>query len=161
MGTVASLVSLREITADTVREVVSLSVSDSQNRFVAPNAVSLSQALFARTAWYRAIYLESVPVGFVMLADDSLIEPLPEHPEIVVWRFMVDARHQRKGIGRAAMLLVIEHARSRGVFNTLKLSHVPGEGGPEPLYRDLGFKPTGKVEDGEVEMELQLNASAA
>lgn len=161
MGTVADLVTLRGITADTVRAVISLSVSESQNRFVAPNAVSLSQALFATTAWYRAIYLESEPVGFVMLSDDSLIEPVPENPEIYVWRFMVDARHQRKGIGRAAMLLVIEHARSRRIFNTLKLSHVPGEGGPEPLYRELGFKPTGKVEDGEVEMELPLSVGAA
>ena len=156
MATPADQVALREITADTVRAVVALSVSESQTRFVAPNAVSLSQALFSRTAWYRAICLGVQPVGFVMLADDSLIEPLPAQPEIVVWRFMVDARHQRQGIGRAAMRLVIDHARSRRVFDSLKLSHVPGEGGPEPLYRSLGFVPTGKVEDGEVEMALRL-----
>ncbi len=158
METAAHRVSLREITSRTVRAVVGLSVSEAQKRFVAPNAVSLSEALFARTAWYRAIYRDEEPVGFVMLSDDSLIEPLPDPPEIVVWRFMVDARHQRQGIGRAAMRLVIEHARQRRIFTTLTLSHVPGDGGPEPLYRSLGFRPTGRVVDGEVEMALPLGA---
>ena len=39
-------VSLREITADTVIRVTRLSVAESQKGFVAPNAVSLAQALF-------------------------------------------------------------------------------------------------------------------
>jgi diamine N-acetyltransferase len=160
MGSVADQVTLREITAETVRAVIKLSVTEYQNRFVAPNAVSLAQALFAPDAWYRAIYLGEEPVGFVMLSDDSLLEPMPANPEIGVWRFMVDAKHQRKGIGRVAMLLVIEHVRSKGIFKKLKLSYVPGEGGPEPLYLSLGFRPTGELDEREVVMELPLNASA-
>ena len=70
---------------------------------------------------------------------------------------MVDAKHQRKGIGRAAMQLVIEHARGKGIFDKLKISYVPGEGGPEQLYLSLGFRPNGEVDDGEVVMELPLN----
>jgi hypothetical protein len=64
-------VSLREITAETVIAVTRLAVADSQKGFVAPNAVSLAQALFAPEAWYRAIYLDDTPVGFVMLSDES------------------------------------------------------------------------------------------
>ena len=44
-------VALREITADTVITIVRLSVSEDQKKFVAPNAVSLAQALFAPEAW--------------------------------------------------------------------------------------------------------------
>jgi diamine N-acetyltransferase len=160
MESIADRVTLREITADTVRAVTKLAVTEYQNRFVAPNAVSLAQALFAPEAWYRAIYLDEEPVGFVMLSDDSLLEPLPQNPKVGVWRFMVDAKHQYKGIGRAAMLLVIEHARSKG-FKKLALSYVPEEGGPEQLYLSLGFRPTGEVDEDEVVMELALNASAA
>jgi len=160
MQSIADRVTLREITADTVRAVTKLAVTEYQNRFVAPNAVSLAQALFAPEAWYRAIYLDEEPVGFVMLSDDSLIDPLPQNPEVGVWRFMVDAKHQYKGIGRAAMLLVIEHARSKG-FKKLALSYVPEEGGPEQLYLSLGFRPTGEVDEDEVVMELALSASAA
>jgi|APTNR8051073442_1049403.scaffolds.fasta_scaffold20174_2 diamine N-acetyltransferase len=159
MAEIDSRVSLREITADTVRAVIGLAVTDDQTRFVASNAVSLAQALFAPQAWYRAIYLDDDPVGFVMLADDSLLDPVPERPEVAVWRLMVDARHQRQGIGRAAMVQVIEHVRRKGRFGSLGISYVPEEGGPEPLYRSLGFEPTGEIDDGEVVMALALDGA--
>ncbi len=149
-------VSLREITAETVRAVVKLSVAESQKGFVAPNAVSLAQALFAPEAWYRAIYFAEEMVGFVMLEDESLVKPAPEKPGIGVWRFMVDEKFQGRGIGRAALLLVIEHARSKGLFDVLELSYVPGPGCPEPFYRGLGFQPTGKVDDGEIILAFPL-----
>ncbi|MEQ8858179.1 MAG: GNAT family N-acetyltransferase [Pseudomonadales bacterium] len=161
MRSIANEVTLREITADTVIAVINLAVTEYQNRFVAPNAVSLAQALFAPEAWYRAIYLQEVPVGFVMLEDESLLDPMPENPQVGVWRFMVDAKHQRKGVGRAAMLLVIDHVRRKGLFKKLAISYVPQDGSPEKLYLSLGFKPTGEMDEDEVVMELQLDASAA
>ena len=87
-------VSLREITEDTVVTIVRLSVAESQKGFVAPNAVSLAQALFSKTAWYRAIYLGDEPAGFVMLHDESLLGAPEPDAEIGVWRFMVDERYQ-------------------------------------------------------------------
>ena len=161
MSTNATQVSLREITSETVRAVIKLSVAENQKGFVASNAISLAQALFAPEAWYRAIYLGDEPVGFVMLSDDSLLDPVPENPEVGVWRLMVDAKHQRKGVGRAAMLLVIEHVRRNGIFKKLAISYVPEEGGPEKLYLSLGFRPTGELDEDEVVMELPLAASAA
>src|SRR5215471_10097864 len=99
----AMVVSLREINADTVRQITSLSVSREQERFVASNAVSLAQALFSPEAWYRAIYVDEVPAGFVMLYDESLRTVPPPHPEAALWRFMVDSRFQRQGVGTAAL----------------------------------------------------------
>jgi diamine N-acetyltransferase len=145
--------------AETVRAVIKLSVTDYQNRFIGPNAVSLAQALFSPEAWYRAIYLEEEPVGFVMLEDRSLLNPMPENPNVGVWRFMVDAKHQRKGVGRAAMLVVVEHIRRKGLFKKLAISYVPEEGGPEQLYLSLGFRPTGEMDEDEVVMELPLDTS--
>ena len=65
-------VTLREITSETVRAVTKLAVRPDQQGFVAPNAVSLSEALFSDEAWYRAIYADEDLVGFVMLADETL-----------------------------------------------------------------------------------------
>jgi diamine N-acetyltransferase len=161
MKVTADQVTLREISAETVRAVTKLTVTEYQNRFVAPNAVSLAQALFAPEAWYRAIYLGEQPVGFVMLSDQSLLSPVPDKPEAYVWRFMVDSKHQHMGIGRAAMLLVIEHVRSKGKFGELKLSYVPAADGPEGLYLSMGFRPTGEVDEGEVVMSLRLENGAA
>lgn len=149
-------VSLREITADTVLAITRLSVADDQRGFVAPNAVSLAQALFHREAWYRAIYADEDPAGFVMLADESRLDPAPQRPAIGLWRLMVDQRYQRRGIGRKAMRLVIEHARRNPGFTTLELSYVPGPGCPEPFYRSLGFEDAGRMDGGEVVMELKL-----
>ncbi len=74
----ATPVTLREITADTVRAVTDLAVAESQRGFVAPNAVSLAQALFAPAAWYRAIYADEALAGFVMLEDQSQLTPPPD-----------------------------------------------------------------------------------
>lgn len=156
MTTTASQVMLREITADTVRAVTKLSVAEDQMGFVAPNAVSLAQALFAPEAWYRAIYFGEELAGFVMLEDESLLSPPPAQPEVGVWRFMIDARFQGRGIGRAALLQVIEHVRSKGLFTTLQLSYVPGPGCPEAFYLSLGFRHTGRIDEGEIVLELPL-----
>lgn len=153
----APAVTLREITADTVIRIVRLSVAESQKGFVAPNAVSLSQALFAPEAWYRAIYCDDEPAGFVMLADDTLKTPPPENPGIGVWRLMIDAKFQGRGIGRAAMARVIEHVRGKGCFRSLELSYVPGPGCPEPFYRSLGFRPTGQMDEDEIVLALPLD----
>ena len=161
VNTPAPSVTLREISADSVIPVIRLSVAESQKGFVAPNATSLAQALFAPEAWYRAICDGEDIVGFVMLADESLKRPPPDKPGIGVWRFMVDARYQARGIGRAAMQLVIEHARSKGMFDVLELSYVPGPGCPEPFYLSLGFRHTGRKDDGEVVLAFALHGDAA
>ena len=154
-------VTLREITADTVIAVVRLSVADDQKGFVATNAVSLAQALFAPEAWYRAIYCGDELAGFVMLEDQSLRSPPPAEPEVGVWRLMIDQKFQRRGVGRAALLQVIEHVRGKGLFGSLTLSYVPGPGCPEPFYLGLGFCHTGRMDGKEVVLELPLRPAAA
>lgn len=151
-------VTLREITSMTVISVVKLTVAESQKHFVATNAVSLAQALFAPEAWYRAIYVDEEIAGFVMLEDTSLRSPPPEEPMVTLWRLMVDARFQGMGVGRAAMHMVIEHARKKG-FRSLLTSYVPGAGSPEGFYLSLGFRHTGRMEDDEIVIELPIRTT--
>jgi diamine N-acetyltransferase len=143
-------VELREITAENVRAVCRLAVAASQTSFVAPNAVSLAQALFEPKAWYRAIYAGDQPVGFVMLAIET------EPPTYYLWRFMIAEGQQRRGYGRAAIGALVEHVRGLPGATELLVSWVPADGGPEPFYRGLGFVPTGEVHEGEVEARLEL-----
>lgn len=145
-----AVVSLREVTKETVRGICNLKVRDNQNKFVAPNAVSIAQAYFFDTAWFRAIYADDTPVGFIMLEKNT------EKPEYFLWRMMIDARYQGEGFGREAMLLLIDHVRSLPNAAELITSCVPGEGSPEGFYSKLGFRRTGKMYDEEVEMRLEL-----
>ena len=154
-------ITLREITRETVLSVTKLSVAESQQGFVAPNAVSLAEALFSDEAWYRAVYDNEELVGFVMLSDESLKREPPTEPNIGLWRLMIDQRYQRRGIGREVMRLVLEYVRSRPGIHYFYTSYVPGPGGPGPFYLGLGFEPNGEVEDGEVVLLYPLHNSAA
>lgn len=144
-------VTLREITKDTVRSVCQLQVAPEQAGFVAPNAISIAQAYFEQDiAWFRAIYADETPVGFVMLEDD------PANEEYTLWRFMIDARYQGAGFGRRALELLIAHVKTRPGAQALFTSCVPGNGSPCPFYEKMGFVYMGDEDDGELVMRLDL-----
>ena len=144
-------VTLREVTGDNLNEVLRLSVTEAQNAYVAPNAVSIAQAHYSDNAWYRAIYAGETPVGFVMVSVDT------QKPEYMLWRYMIDHRHQGRGYGRQALRLVMDHIRTLPGADTFYLSCVPGDGGPEGFYRGMGFVPTGDWDDDEMIMVLALS----
>lgn len=148
--TTKSKITLREINEDTVVSICRLSTTDAQKQFVAPNSYSISQAYFSKHAWFRAIYADESPVGFIMLHDDS------KKPEYYLWRYMIDTKYQRMGFGRTALLLVIEYVKTRPNAKELLTSIGEEEGGPRGFYEGLGFKLTGDYEDGEAVMKLIL-----
>lgn len=145
-------VTLREVTAETVRAVCALKVAPEQEQFVAPNAVSIAEAYFAPYAWFRAIYADETPVGFVMLA----LRPNDPDAPYYLWRYMIDARYQGHGYGAAAMRQVIDFVRTQPNATTLFLSYVRAPGGPQTFYQRLGFVDTGEIDDGEYVMRLDL-----
>ncbi len=147
--TTQSKVTLREITAETVRAICRLEVHEHQKKFVAPNAVSIAQAYFSEHAWFRAIYAAETPVGFLMLDDQ------PEKPEYFLWRMMIDADYQGMNFGRQALQLVIEHVKRRPSATEFLTSVHQAEGGPQRFYERLGFELTGEFEEGEAMLRLR------
>ena len=140
---------LREITKETVRAVTKLDVGPDQHGLVAPNAVSIAEAHFEPKAWFRAVYSGEEPAGFVMVWRD------PPEQVFYIWRFMVDAGFQGRGIGRRALELLLDEARADGV-EAVTLSVVPGPHSALPFYERFGFEPTGEMHGGEVELRLRL-----
>ena len=143
-------VTLREITADTVRAICALEVHPDQRGYVASNAVSIAQAHFAPGAWFRAVYADETPVGFVMLSVDT------EAEEYYLWRFMIAGEHQGKGHGRRALDLTVDHVRTLPGARELVSSFVPGEASPRGFYLGYGFEETGEVDHGEHVIRLAL-----
>ena len=142
-------VELREITKETVRAICNLDVADDQREFVAPNALSIAQAHFEPKQWMRAIYVDDKPVGFILTDED------PTKGAYYLWRFMVAAQHQRQGIGRRAMGLLIDRWRAIGA-GSATLSIVEPNGVALAFYESLGFQLTGEREHGELVMRLEL-----
>ncbi len=160
---------LVEIDVDNHLEILRLKVADGQGKFVAGNAVSMVQGHYHDTAWFRAVYLDDDPVGFVMLYDPRRettaaapgrdgFNPGGEVPDdgLFIWRLMVDRTHQGKGIGRRLIALLAELAKANG-FRRLLLSYVDADGGPGAFYARCGFAKTGRFIDGEVEACLDLD----
>ncbi|MCA9956097.1 MAG: GNAT family N-acetyltransferase [Anaerolineales bacterium] len=144
-------VSLREITKESLRPFLKMKVAEAQEKMVANNAVSIAQAHFEPKAWFRGIYADETPVGFIMLYDD------PDEPVYFLWRLMVADEFQGMGYGRKAIAQLVEYVKNRPNATELKVSHVPElPGNPGPFYQKLGFEYTGEEDDGELVMRLKL-----
>ena len=140
-----------------MRSICALDVVADQKGLVAPNAISIAQAYFEPAAWFRAIHAGDQPVGFAMLYDPTRTTTPQNGPDACfLWRFMIDAAHQRRGYGLAALRLLIEHVRTLPGVTRLVTSYVPSPGNASPLYERVGFRPTGEVDDGEIVLELPL-----
>jgi diamine N-acetyltransferase len=145
------------ITARTVHSVCRLSetLSPAQRRMVADNALSIAEAHFSESAWFRAIYADKTPIGFIMVHEGSDYDDGIDCPGVFLWRLMIAGLFQGKGYGREALEFLILHLQARGV-RELYTSCGQGEGSPEGFYRRLGFVPTGGMYDQEIELVLDL-----
>ncbi len=143
-------VTLREITAETLGSILRLNVGELQQHFVAPNSVSIAEAHFEPKSWFRAIYADETPVGFVMLYVDE------DADNYYLWRYMIDARYQGLGYGKQAIERLIDHVRTLPGARELRLSYVPGRGSPLTFYRKQGFVDTGEIDHSELVMRKRL-----
>lgn len=151
-------IELREITDANRSEVVALHAGPAEGRFVSSVADSLLEAAETPegSPWYRGVYADGEPVGFVMLSWDVT----PQPPDIIgpwfLWKLIVDERHQGRGIGRATVERVVALIRAQGATELLT-SHVIGPDGPDGFYERLGFVPTGAFDpEGERILRLDL-----
>ncbi len=150
-------VTLEEITAENLDAVYALRTHRSQEAFVAPVPRSIAQGSYPGeydghpiSSWLRAIYADGEATGFVMMAERTEVQPTP-----YLWRFLIDREHQRRGIGRRALDLVVAEAESSGATELLVSWH-EGKGSPAAFYIEYGFEPTGNVVDDETEGKLTI-----
>ena len=164
----ADTLRLVEIDRDNYVAVLRLGLPQAQRRFVASNAFSIVQGHYHPEAWFRAVYLNEEPVGFVMLYDprkDAAIDSGQEgafdptgkvrDDGLFIWRLMIDHQQQGRGIGRRLIALLANLAQANG-FMRLYLSYVDAPEGPGPFYARCGFVKTGRLIDGEIEAMLEL-----
>lgn len=135
-------VSLRAVTKSNYEEICDLDVSKEQEEYVACNMYSLVESMFNEGYETRAIYLEQEPVGFFMWVQESIYK-------ISIWRFMVDKKHQQKGIGRKALKLALDEIRQVTDLKEIEICYDPANPVAKEFYSSFGFTETGMDEDGE------------
>ncbi len=146
------MVNFRKITEENFDVIISMKRPEGEN-YVASNAVSLAQAWLYRDnedVFPFAIYNDDMPVGFMLLEEDV------EEKKLLLWRIMFPQEHTNQGFGSAAIRLLIDLAKTSGRYQALYLTYAPDNAIAEHVYYKLGFRPTGEMEHGELEMRLAL-----
>lgn len=145
------MVNLRAVTKDNYRECIKLKLKPGQDMFVASNVYSIAQSKFETTWQPRAIYSSEELVGFLMYGDDI------ETGEVWIIRLMIDQAYQGNGYGKQAMEALLQEIKDNYTVDKVLISFVPTNEVAKNLYMSLGFKDTGRVEDGEVVYCLTYN----
>ncbi|WP_328820851.1 GNAT family N-acetyltransferase [Peribacillus faecalis] len=143
------IIIFKEIDRDNFFDVIDLRVKDEQKGFVASNMFSLAQAKAFPECIPLAIYTDDVLAGFTMYCLDK------EDQEYWIYRLMIDEKFQSLGFGKAAMEKLINRIKEDPKHRVIYLSFEPENHQAKQLYEKLGFKPEGRVIDGEIVYKLE------
>ena len=128
---------LEPITAANWRAAGALRVAPGQLDFEA-DYEPVAFVILARTyvayqggVWHPLVAVESEPVGVLALVDEGSTWALRT--------FMIDARFQGRGYGRAVVLEALSYVRVRGGA-ALRLTVHPDNAAAIHLYESLGFE---------------------
>lgn len=145
------MINLKEITKDNVVKACFLTTNSNgevtlNEQFVASNVISIAQSKYMPAMETKAIYEDDEMVGFVMYGIDE--------GELWIMRYMIDYRHQGKGLGKLALGLIVDEIWKSYTEQQIKISIEPDNIVAKHLYGSLGFIDTDTYEDGELVMLL-------
>lgn len=147
------MVSIKKININNIRDCLKLQLGEGQEKFVSKPERSLAYAY----AYYNqctpfGIYDGEKMVGYVLVIYDD------ETTEYNVWHLMIDKNEQGKGYGKAAVGKIIEYIKTKpfGEGSVILLTCEPENERALKLYLGYGFKPNGKKDGEEIELELHF-----
>lgn len=128
-----------------------LQVSPEQKSHVADRVTLLARAYAYRDFQSRALLIceDESPVGMLLYHDGW------DRDCYVLSQLFIDARHQRKGYGRAATALALDQMRADGRYGKVVLCYTEGNEAARALYESFGFVET-DCDGDEIIMELAL-----
>jgi aminoglycoside phosphotransferase (APT) family kinase protein/ribosomal protein S18 acetylase RimI-like enzyme len=136
--------------AELLRACARLRVTPSQQAFVAPVDYYLQMCADPGSPWQaRAVVANGEVVGFVMRAID------PTDDSYWIGGVIVDAAHQGRGVGHAAISELIGEATVNG-HSAVGLTIHPDNPLARALYARLGFVETEERDDDEIVARLPL-----
>ena len=145
-------VSLRDVTRSNFEAVGGLQLLEHQRQYLAGNSYSLAQLHFYPSFQPRAIYEGEELVGFLMYA------PMDEEGkpnEYKIFRFMVDHRHQAKGIGRQALHLALSEIKQKEAAERILICYKTHNPVAQEFYGNFGFVEIG-IDEKEDDMIAEI-----
>ena len=166
------MITIQPISEDNVRDVLALKASE---ELVAPNSLSLAQAYLSlkEAVDSNETHLNNMDVPYAILNDEIVIgflmisfedgEDICSDDGDIYWlsRFMIDEKYQSKGLGKAALLKLIDFIKTKPNGNEAKsfyTSVVSDSVSPvaAKFYASVGFEKTGNMLEDEEIMRLIL-----
>lgn len=146
-------ITLAKIDETNFIDAFGLQLAPGQERFVSHPMRSLAQAyVYYHQCTPCGIFCQGEMVGYVMVIYDYDLS------EYDIWHMMIDAKHQGKGYGTAALQKCLAYIAgkpfgdSRKVVLTCHEDNIPALA----LYKKLGFSETGSRDEDEIELALYL-----
>lgn len=152
IGGIYMSICLRALTTSNWFQCTQLEVTDEQKQlFPAPVVYWIAESKFVKDYEPLAIYDDEELVGFIVYCNT------PDHDgNYWIPALMIDAKFQRKGYARAAMIELINYMRTNYGCDRLMIGHRPNNIAAGRLYNSLGFmKVSEELVDGEVVRLLQ------
>ena len=137
-------VELVEVSVANWRAVADVAPRRDQERFVAPVTRYLCLGHYEQVWRSLAVVLDGAVVGHIMWAIDDADKSR------WIGGVVIDAAAQGRGIGRAALVAMIDRLRADPECREVALSYEPDNHVARKLYADLGFLETGEMEDDEI-----------
>ncbi|MEQ4915368.1 GNAT family N-acetyltransferase [Morganella morganii] len=151
------MIRLCPVSKDNWEACVDLEVREDQEDFVASNVYSLAQLQFVNNFSADVIYDDETMIGFAMYGIDD------DDGMFWIWRFMLDAQFQGKGLGKDAFAALLE--KITAMNNTreqplpwLRLSYEPENEFAKHFYQRFGFKVVQMMDFGEEMAQMPLSS---
>ena len=144
---------LRKIDESNFVECFNLKLGENQDKFVSHPIRSLAQAyVYYNQCTPFVIYKEDIMVGYVMVIYDY------DDETYNIWHMMIDEKYQNNGYGTKALELCIDYIKSKpfGQSNDIILTCNIENYNAIYMYKKLGFKETGDIDDNEITMKLVI-----
>lgn len=141
---------LKQVTKENWYECNSLEVYKEQEGIVAPNYNSIIISLLYDNWHSKCIYEDDVLIGFLLYG----IEEDTGKPMLL--RYMVDKKFQGKGLGKKALLKLLDLIKIENGNIKFYTTVSPQNVSAEKLYESVGFEKNGEIMWDENVMVIQL-----
>ena len=146
---------LKDVTKENWMECINLrSSKDKVNsifeEFVASNAFSIAQSKIEEEWVTKAIYDNETLIGFTMYGFYE------KYKFYEISRLMIDYKFQQRGYGTQALLKIIDEMKNYKNCKEIFLTIGQGNEIAIKIYKEIGFKDTGRIIANELVYKLEL-----
>jgi diamine N-acetyltransferase len=137
---------------DNWEEAANLTLKPDQIGFIAPNVASIAESRFHPELQPCAIYAGPTMIGFCMYARSD------HDRQYWIYRFMIDQRYQRQGLGLRALTRLIGVIGALPNAPEINIAYDDHNEPARQLYRRAGFVEGGFAPWGERTAKLLLSS---